>query len=110
MYKGVYHVLMGHLSPLDGVGPDALTIPRLMERLKDPSSNSGGAVVREIVLGLNPTIEGDGTALFLSEESRRIGGTVKISRLARGLPSGGQLEYANKAVLADAIQGRQAVE
>ncbi len=111
MYKGVYHVLMGHLSPLDGVGPDALTIARLMERVKDAATNSGSVAIREIVLGLNPTIEGDGTGLYLSDEVRRMsGGKVKMSRLARGLPSGGQLEYANKAVLADAIQGRQVVE
>jgi recombination protein RecR len=111
MYKGVYHVLMGHLSPLDGVGPDALTIPRLMQRVKDPSTHSGNVPVREIVLGLNPTVEGDGTGLYLADEIRRVGaGAVKLSRLARGLPSGGQLEYANKAVLADAIQGRQVVE
>ncbi|MFO0830224.1 MAG: recombination mediator RecR [Phycisphaerales bacterium] len=119
MYKGLYHVLMGHISPLEGVGAQDLTVNRLLERLKDPSTNPGGAAVREVILGLNPTLEGDGTALFLAEQvaehNRHTGQSaatpqVKTSRLARGLPSGSQLEYANKAVLADAIHGRQKVE
>lgn len=105
MFRGVYHVLLGRLSPLDGVGPGDLTIPDLLRRVDDPSANAGGRRVTEVVLGLNPTLEGDGTALYLAEELRRRG--VRISRLARGLPSGGQLEFANKAVLADAIEGRQ---
>lgn len=108
MYRGVYHVLMGRLSPLDGIGPGDLTIADLLRRLDDPSANSGGAAVREVVLGLNPTVEGDGTALYLTQEIRKR--NVKVSRLARGLPTGSQLEYANKAVLADAIEGRQAVD
>lgn len=108
MYRGVYHVLMGRLSPLDGVGPGDLTVADLLRRLDDPSVNPGGVAVREVVLGLNPTVEGDGTALYLTQEIRRRG--VKVSRLARGLPTGSQLEYANKAVLADAIEGRQAVD
>lgn len=108
MYRGVYHVLMGHLSPLDGIGPEDLTVADLLRRIDLPGANPGGVPVREVVLGLNPTVEGDGTALYLADQLRTRG--VKISRLARGLPTGGQLEYANKAVLADAIQGRQAVE
>lgn len=108
MYRGLYHVLMGRLSPLEGVGPDELTVPRLMERVERPGQNPGGVAVCEVILGLNPTIEGDGTALYLGEQLRARG--VKVSRLARGLPTGSQLEYANKAVLADAIQGRQRVE
>lgn len=111
LHKGVYHVLLGHLSPLDGLGPEALTIARLLDRVRNPALNSGGVPVGEIVLGLNPTVEGDGTGLYVSDEVKRIsGGTVRLSRLARGLPSGAQLEYANKAVLADAIQGRQMLE
>ncbi len=108
MYRGLYHVLMGRLSPLDGIGPDELTIPRLMERVNSPAGNPGAAPVAEIILGLNPTIEGDGTGLYLAERLRAMG--VRVSRLARGLPTGSQLEYANKAVLADAIQGRQKVD
>lgn len=108
MYKGLYHILMGHLSPLDGVRPSDLTIPDLLKRIDSPASNPGGTQVRELVLGLNPTVEGDGTGLYLAEQLKSRG--VKLTRLARGLPSGGQLEYANKAVLADAIQGRQSME
>ena len=108
MYRVVYHVLLGHLSPLDGIGPGDLTVAGLVERAKDPAANSGGVAVREVILGLNPTLEGDGTGLYLAGELRPLG--VAVSRLSRGLPSGGQLEHANKAVLADAIQGRRAIE
>lgn len=108
MYRGLYHVLMGRLSPLEGIGPEELTISRLMARIDHPEVNPGAVPVSEVILGLNPTIEGDGTGLYLGEQLRAKG--VKVSRLARGLPTGSQLEYANKAVLADAIQGRQKVE
>lgn len=106
MYRGLYHVLMGRLSPLDGVGPEDLTVAALLKRVDEPTSN-GGVKVREVILGLNPNLEGDGTALFLAGELQSR--DVQITRLARGLPTGWQLEYANKAVLADAIQGRQAM-
>ncbi|TVQ64993.1 MAG: recombination protein RecR [Phycisphaerales bacterium] len=105
MHKGVYHVLLGRLSPLDGVSPEHLTIADLLARVDDPARNASGAPVREVILGLNPNLEGDGTALYLADQLRRRG--VRVSRLARGLPSGSQLEYASKAVLADAIAGRQ---
>ncbi|MGH7242495.1 MAG: recombination mediator RecR [Phycisphaerales bacterium] len=108
MYRGTYHVLMGRLSPLDGVEASDLTIADLVKRIKQPASNAGGVPITEIILGLNPTLEGDGTGLYLQKEVESLGvGGVGITRLARGLPSGGQLEYANKAVLADAIQSRQ---
>lgn len=108
MFKGLYHVLMGRISPLDGVGPEELTVAGLIDRIDRPESNPGGVAVREVILGLNPTVEGDGTALYLMEEiSRRP--SVRVTRLARGLPTGSQLEFANKAVLADAIAGRQDV-
>jgi len=107
MYRGIYHVLMGRLSPLDGVGPADLTIDALMGRVQDPARNAGAVPVEEVVLGLNPTVEGDGTALHLAEQLK---GRVKVSRLARGLPTGWQLEYANKAVLADAISGRREID
>ncbi len=108
LHRGVYHVLMGHISPLDDIGPEDLTVSDLLRRVDDPSSNSGGERVREVVFGLNPTLEGDGTALLMADELRSRG--VSVSRLARGLPSGSQLEYVNKAVLADALQGRQQME
>ncbi len=103
MYRGLYHVLMGRLSPLDGVGPGDLTVGALVDRVR----GSGSSAIVEVVLGLNPTVEGDGTALYLASELGKLG--VAVSRLARGLPSGGSLEYANKAVLADAILGRQSM-
>ncbi len=109
MYRGLYHVLMGRLAPLEGVGPDALTIGHLLDRLDHPEKFAppGGdpTPIEEVILGLNPTLEGDGTALHLAQELGRR--KVNVSRLARGLPTGAQLEYANTAVLADAIEGRQ---
>lgn len=106
MYRGVYHVLMGRVSPLEGVGPADLTTAELLARIDDPGANLG-TQVKEVVLALNPTLEGDGTALFLAAELGRRG--VRLTRLARGLPAGSHLEYANKAVLADAIEGRRPV-
>lgn len=108
VHKGLYHVLMGRISPLDGVTPAHLTIGDLLLRFDDPARNPGGVRPTEAVLGLNPTLEGDGTALFLADELRKRG--VGVTRLARGLPSGGQLEYVSKAVLADAIAGRQRMD
>jgi recombination protein RecR len=109
MYKGLYHVLMGRLSPLDNVGPGDLTVAALFDRIAHPDRHATPGVapvpVAEVVLGLNPTVEGDGTALYLADRLRSL--PVRVSRLARGLPTGGSLEFANKAVLADAIAGRQ---
>lgn len=112
MFRGIYHVLMGRLSPLDNIGPGDLTVQALIERVQDPAKNCGGVAIREVVLGLNPTVEGDGTAVYLGERLRELStpdGPVRVTRLARGVPTGSQLEYANKAVLADAIQCRQAM-
>ncbi|MCG3121967.1 MAG: Recombination protein RecR [Phycisphaerales bacterium] len=108
MYKGLYHVLMGRISPLDGIGPEELTVSGLLGRLDHPDLNPGGTPVVELILGLNPTLEGDGTSLYLMQEASRRPG-IRVTRLARGLPTGSQLEFANKAVLADAIQCRQEV-
>lgn len=109
MFRGLFHVLMGRLSPLDNVGPGDLTIDALFERIDHPGRHCPPGVepvsVAEVVLGLNPTVEGDGTALYLAERLRAR--PVRVSRLARGLPTGGSLEFANKAVLADAIAGRR---
>lgn len=107
VHRGVYHVLLGRVAPLEGVGPEDLTIDRLVQRVADPAKNCGGERVREVILGLNPTLEGDGTALFIAEALQPSG--VAITRLARGVPSGSQLEYASKAVLTDAIAGRQSM-
>ena len=97
-YRGLYHVLGGRMAPLDGMGPDRLTLAPLAERVK-----KGG--VREVILATSPTLEGDGTALFVS--NLLAGSGAKITRLARGLPSGSSLELANAQVLADAMDGRR---
>ena len=100
-FRGVYHVLMGRLSALDGVGAGELTIAALLERL---TANQKPAIT-EVILATNPSVEGDGTALYLAQKLAASG--VKVSRLARGLPAGSNLEGVSKAVLADAIEGRQ---
>ncbi len=97
-YRGLYHVLQGRLAPLDNVGPDQLTLDALVRRVQH-----GG--VREIILATNPTLEGDGTALYISNLLADKG--VLITRLARGLPSGSVLEFANSQMLADALEGRR---
>lgn len=97
LVRGVYHVLMGHIAPLDGVGPEDLTIDALVRRVKD-----GG--VREVVLATNPTLEGDGTALHIQSVLSELG--VKITRPARGLAVGSPLEFATAAMLESAIRGR----
>jgi len=104
-FSGVYHVLMGRIDPLAGVEPADITVRQLLDRVDKPESNCRGVRVMEVVLGLNPDLEGDTTALYLAEQLERRG--VKVTRLARGLPSGSQIEYASRAVLADAIRGRQ---
>jgi recombination protein RecR len=98
-YRGLYHVLHGRLAPLENVGPEQLTIDRLMRRVQAGS-------VRELIMATNPTLEGDGTALYISSLLATTG--VKITRLARGLPSGSVLEFANSQMLADALEGRRA--
>lgn len=97
-YRGVYHVLLGSLAPLRGLGPDQLTVEALASRVADGE-------VRELILATNPTLEGDGTAMLVA--GRLADSGVPITRLARGLASGGSLEFANKEMLADALTGRQ---
>ncbi len=97
-YRGLYHVLLGRLAPLDGVGPDRLTAAKLAERLR-------AGEIRELILATNPTSEGDATAVYLQRLVQPLG--VRITRLARGLPAGSTLEYANRAVVMDALQGRR---
>ena len=104
-YRGIYHVLMGRIDPLEGVGSEALTVKDLLRRVDDPKANARGVAVREVILGMNPDMEGDSTGLQIASELARRG--VRVTRLARGLPSGGQIEFASKAVLADAIACRQ---
>jgi recombination protein RecR len=98
-FRGLYHVLGGRLAPLDNIGPEKLTLDALVHRVQ-----RGG--VKEVIMATNPTLEGDGTALYVSNLLAESG--VKITRLARGLPSGSVLEFANSTMLADALTGRQA--
>ena len=106
LYKGVYHVLMGRIAPLDDLGPGELNIASLIERVKQ-GQGPGDRGVREVILGTNPTLEGDGTAMYLTDQLAKLG--VKVTRLGRGLPTGASLETVSKAVLADALHGRQAM-
>lgn len=97
----VYHVLGGHISPLEGVGPADLTIDKLVERVRSGQ-------VKELVMATNPTLDGDGTALYIASLIK--GMPVRVTRLARGLPTGSTIEFANDKVLADAILGRQQMD
>jgi recombination protein RecR len=97
-YRGLYHVLQGRLAPLDNVGPEQLTLTVLMQRVSEGN-------VKEIILATNPTLEGDGTALYIS--NMLAGSGTRITRLARGLPSGTVLEFANAQMLGDALEGRK---
>jgi len=99
--KWLYHVLGGHIAPLDGVEPTDLTIDKLVERVR-----KGG--IKEIIMATNPNLAGDGTALYISSLLRNTG--VKITRPARGLPTGSTIEYASGKMLTDAIIGRQKLE
>jgi recombination protein RecR len=98
IFKGVYHVLLGRIAPLDGIGPDQLTIDALVERVR-----KGNFV--EIIMATNPTVEGDGTSLYVSNLLSEF--PVEITRLARGITAGSVLEYANREMIADALSGRQ---
>jgi len=100
LYKGVYHVLLGRISPLEGIEPGDLTVGPLIDRLQ-------AGTIRELIMGTNPTMEGDGTALYIQEQIAQHAPAVQITRLARGLPAGSSIEYANRNILADAISGRQ---
>lgn len=106
-YTGHYHVLMGVFSPLDGVSPEDLTIDSLVQRIRDRQDS--GAPVREIILATNPNFEGDGTALYLAEQLKEFP-QLKISRIARGMPSGSNLEHVSGTIVADALEGRRSME
>jgi len=95
-FKGVYHVLHGVLSPMDGVGPEQLTINQLLKRLDG---------ITEVVMAMNPTVEGEATALYLARLLKPMG--IRVSRIAHGLPVGGDLEYADEITIARALEGRR---
>lgn len=96
-FRGAYHVLHGHLSPLDGVGPENLTIPALLDRVR-----KGG--IREVILATNPTTEGDATAFYIQ---KAIGSSAQVTRIARGIQAGSTLEYSDRTVVGDALSWRR---
>lgn len=100
-YRGLYHVLGGRLSPLEGIGPDELGIEPLLGRLRN------GMQVREIIVATNPSVEGEATAVYLQKLIQPLG--IRVTRLARGLPVGGDLEYADDITIAEALAGRREV-
>ena len=100
-YKGRYHVLQGALNPIEGIGPEQLRIQELFKRL-------GEEPIQEVILCTNPNLEGEATAMFLARQLQPLG--IKVTRLASGLPVGGDLEYADELTLGRALEGRRAVE
>jgi recombination protein RecR len=98
VFRGVYHVLLGRIAPLDGIGPDQLTIEPLVDRVRTGNFS-------EVIMATNPNVEGDGTSLFISNRLAEF--PVRLTRLARGVTSGSVLEFTNKEILADALLGRQ---
>jgi len=99
-YNGQYHVLHGAISPMEGIGPDELRIPELLKRLADER-------VKELILATNPNVEGEATAMYLAKLVRNFG--LKVTRIAHGLPVGGDLEYADEVTLSKALEGRREV-
>lgn len=108
-FRGLYHVLGGRLSPLEGIGPDELNIKSLLARVAqgnaDGSQDVHGSVIKEIIVATNPSVEGEATALYLQRLINPMG--ARVTRLARGLPVGGDLEYADGVTIAKALAGRQ---
>ncbi|WP_026593363.1 recombination protein RecR [Bacillus sp. UNC437CL72CviS29] len=99
-YQGVYHVLRGAISPMEGIGPEDINIPQLLKRLQDE-------IVQEVILATNPNIEGEATAMYISRLLKPTG--IKVTRIAHGLPVGGDLEYADEVTLSKALEGRREV-
>jgi recombination protein RecR len=106
-YRGVYHVLGGRLSPLEGIGPDELNIKTLLERLRSAADVQPDGM-KEVIVATNPSVEGEATALYLQRLIQPLG--VRVTRLARGLPVGGDLEYADGVTIAQALSGRRVIE
>ena len=97
-YHGLYHVLHGAISPMDNIGPNDIKIPELLERLKDDT-------VKEVIMATNPTIEGEATAMYIAKLIKPFG--IKVTRIAHGIPVGGDLEYADEITLTRAMEGRR---
>jgi recombination protein RecR len=106
-FDGLYHVLGGLISPMDGIGPDKLSVAALLERVSHVQSPEASAEFEEVILALPPSVEGDTTSLYLTQQLKPHG--VKVSRIAFGLPVGGELEYADSLTLSRALAGRTVV-
>ena len=108
-YNGVFHVLGGVLNPLEGIGPENLQIDSLMERIRPPAGEAGNpqSAIAEIIIATNPSLEGETTAMHLSKIIKSSNPEIKITRIARGLPMGGDLEYADDITLMRAMEGRR---
>jgi recombination protein RecR len=100
-FRGLYHVLMGHLSPIDGIGPEEIGLEHFKQRVIDNG-------VEEVILATNPTVEGEATAYYLTEMLQPVG--IRVSRIAHGVPLGGELEYVDGSTLAHALSGRRPVD
>jgi len=98
-YKGIYHVLNGLISPINGIGPEEIRIPEALERLKEEN-------IDEVIIALNPTIEGEATGLYIKQEIQRFNDNVKITRLAKGIPVGGDIEYVSVQTIVDSLRSR----
>lgn len=99
-FRGLYHVLLGALSPLKGIGPDEIDVVGLVRRIKEGS-------IREVIVATNPNVEGEATALYIAQQTRPLG--VRVTRLAFGLPVGGDLEYADQVTMSKALEGRREI-
>lgn len=106
-FRGVYHVLHGLWSPLRGVSPEKTRIPQLLRRLEEKSAETGALLVEELVLATSTTVEGDATALYIANSAASL--PIKITRIAQGIPKGGELDYADEVTLSHAIAGRRSI-
>lgn len=100
-YSGLYHVLGGAISPIDGIGPENLRIAQLLDKVANNSK------IKEVILATNPSLEGEATATYIKSQIEKNGGTIEITRIARGLPVGGDLEYADEVTLSRSLEGRK---
>ncbi|MDO8620707.1 MAG: recombination mediator RecR [Candidatus Levybacteria bacterium] len=102
-YKGLYHVLHGRIDPLNNIGPDEIYIKQLLDRIKNSKNGKG---IKEVILATNPTMEGEGTAMYIAKQLRSQNANFKITRIGRGLPVGADIEYADEVTLQRAMEGR----
>ena len=105
-FKGLFHVLGGVLNPLEGIGPEKLNVDSLVQRIRK-SDGSENQIITEVIIATNPSLEGEATAMHLSKVIKQSNPTIKITRIARGLPMGGDLEYADEMTLMRAMEGRR---